>query len=287
MFSGQPLETLQRLDVAWILSHQVPGSGVELLDADRIKGILSRDDVALEVLWSIGSTNTYLMGMSAERFSGYKVCLAEQQQAGRGRRGRSWISPFGTNLYMSLARRFTRESTDLGGLSLAVGVQVVKALKAYGVAGVGLKWPNDVMMDQGKLAGILVEVGPPINHHTHTVIGIGLNTRLSKEDRLKIDQPPGTLEGMDLSRNELAGQVLNSVIIGLDRFAEKGFSAFYSEWDSYNLYRGKEVIVHLGDQWINGVDAGVDTSGNLLLNTVDGVRVCNAGEVSLRAGAGQ
>ena len=119
------------------------------------------------------------------------------------------------------------------------------------------------------------------------MIGIGLNTRLSQEDRLKIDQPPGTLEGMDLSRNELAGQVLNSVIVGLDRFAEKGFSAFYREWAIYNLYRGKEVIVHLGDQRINGVDAGVDTSGNLLLNTVDGVRVCNAGEVSLRAGADQ
>ncbi|MCY4530994.1 MAG: biotin--[acetyl-CoA-carboxylase] ligase [Gammaproteobacteria bacterium] len=281
------MKTLQWLDAAWILSHQVPESGVELLDADRIKGIVSRDDVTLEVLWSTGSTNTYLMGMSAERFSGYKVCLAEQQQAGRGRRGRRWISPFGSNLYMSLARRFTRESTNLGGLSLAVGIQVVKALKAYGVAGVGLKWPNDVMMDQGKLAGILVEVGPPINHHTHTVIGIGLNTHLSREDRLKIDQPPGTLEGMDLSRNELAGQVLNSVIFGLDRFAEKGFSDFYREWDSYNLYRGKEVTVHLGDQGINGVDAGVDTSGNLLLNTVDGVRVCNAGEVSLRAGAGR
>lgn len=272
--------------MACILSQLVSGSGVELLDADRIKGILSRDDVDLEVLWSTKSTNTYLMGMSAEHFSGYKVCLAEQQQAGRGRRGRSWISPFGTNLYMSLARRFARDSTDLGGLSLAVGVQVVKALKAFGVAGVGLKWPNDVMLDQGKLAGILVEVGPPINHHTHTVIGIGLNIHLSREDRLKIDQPPGSLEGMDLSRNELAGQVLNSVIIGLDRFAEKGFSAFYREWDIYNLYRGKEVIVHLGEQRINGVDAGVDTSGNLLLNTVDGVRVCNAGEVSLRAGAG-
>ena len=124
---------------------------------------------------------------------------------------------------MSLARRFTRESTDLGGLSLAVGVQVVKALKAYGVAGVGLKWPNDVMLDQGKLAGILVEVGPPINHHTHTVIGIGLNTRLSKEDRLKIDQPPGTLEGMDLSRNELAGQVLNSVYYRSGQIRGKGF----------------------------------------------------------------
>lgn len=257
---------------------------IELLDAGKLGEKLSGHQVDMEIHWAIDSTNTRLMAASSEAFSGYRVCLAEQQLAGRGRRGRTWVSPFGTNLYMSVSRKFPHNATDLGGLSLAVGIQVVRALRDNGVGDAGLKWPNDVLLGHGKLAGILVEIGAPVNHQVHTVVGIGINIQLGLDDQKKIDQPLSTLEGMGISRNDLAGAVLNSVISGMDRFADSGFAAFHKDWLQYNLYTHREVIVHLGDQRITGIDMGVDKSGNLLLKTSEGTRAFNAGEVSLRPG---
>lgn len=257
-------------------------SPIELLSEEKLLTTL-KWPVNLELFWSIDSTNSYLMN-STEPYTGYRVCLAEQQSAGRGRRGRTWVSPFGDNLYMSIARKFKRSAADLGGLSLAVGIQVVKALRQRGVKQVGLKWPNDIIMGQGKLAGILVEISPPTAHEFNVVVGIGVNTRFRGDDAKLIDQPFSTLEGMvDLSRNDLAGDLLNSVLEGLDTFASDGFGSFYREWDKFNLYADQVVFVHLGESIVSGKDAGIDHGGNFKLKTDDGVRLFNAGEVSLRA----
>jgi BirA family biotin operon repressor/biotin-[acetyl-CoA-carboxylase] ligase len=254
---------------------------IELLSEEKIRSTLKRP-VNLELFWSIDSTNSYLMN-STDPFMGYRVCLAEQQIAGRGRRGRTWVSPFGDNLYMSIARRFKRSTTDLGGLSLAVGMQVAKALRHCGVSQIGLKWPNDIILGQGKLAGILVEISPLVADEFNVVVGIGVNTRFRDEDAKLIDQPFSTLEGiMDLSRNDLAGNLINGVLEGLDSFARDGFASFYPEWDKFNLYAGKKVFVHLGDSIISGQDAGIDLGGNFKLKTEDGIRIFNAGEISLR-----
>ena len=255
---------------------------IELLLPEQIKSRITRD-LKLEVLWTVDSTNTYLMSKSKEQLSGYRVCLAEHQESGRGRRGRTWISPFGSNLYLSVARKFPKIGSDLSGLSLVVGMQVIKALKLNGVDDVGLKWPNDIILYQGKLAGILVEVGPPLEDNFYVVIGIGINTRLSKEDGLRIDQQHSTLEGLvDLSRNDLAGDIVENMIAGLERFVQYGFAPFAEEWNEYNLFSGKQVTVHLGDKTIQGIDAGIDESGNFQLQTDDGTRIFNAGEISLR-----
>jgi len=257
-------------------------SPIELLSEEKIRLILKRP-VNLELFWSIGSTNSHLMN-SNDPYTGYRICLAEQQIAGRGRRGRTWVSPFGDNLYMSIARRFKRSITDLGGLSLAVGMQVVKELRRCGAEHVGLKWPNDIIMGRGKLAGILVEIGAPVVNEFNVVVGIGVNTRFRDEDAKLIDQPFSTLEGMvDLSRNDLAGNLINSVLEGLDVFAKDGFDSFYPEWDMLNLYAGQPVVVHLGDSVISGQDAGIDRGGNFRLKTDDGIQIFNAGEISLRA----
>tara|TARA_B100000029_G_scaffold332972_1_gene325136 strand:+ start:149 stop:1057 length:909 start_codon:yes stop_codon:yes gene_type:complete len=255
---------------------------IELLLPEQIKSRVTRD-LKLEVLWNVDSTNTYLMNKANEHLSGYRVCLAEQQESGRGRRGRTWISPFGSNLYLSIARKFPKIGSGLGGLSLVVGMQVAKALKLNGVDDVGLKWPNDIILYQGKVAGILVEVGPTVDDNSYVVVGIGINTRLTQEDGLRIDQPHSTLEGIvDLSRNDLAGDIVENVTLGLERFAQCGFAPFVEEWSEYNLFSGKQVTVHLGDKIIEGIDAGIDESGNLRLQTDDGTRTFNSGEISLR-----
>lgn len=255
---------------------------IELLSVEKIRSTLKRS-VNLELFWSIGSTNSHLM-TSTDPFTGYRVCLAEQQIAGRGRRGRTWVSPFGDNLYMSIARRFKRSITDLGGLSLAMGMQVVKELRRCGVQQIGLKWPNDIILGQGKLAGILVEISAPVEDEFNVVVGVGVNTRFRGEDAKLIDQPFSTLEGIvDLSRNDLAGNLINAVIEGLEVFASDGFDSFYPKWDTFNLYAGRTVFVHLGDSIISGQDAGIDHGGNLRIKTDDGIRIFNAGEISLRA----
>ncbi len=260
---------------------------VELLDSKLIDRCLPGDgSVALEAFWSIDSTNTYLMSRAATAGpETYRVCLAEQQTAGRGRRGRQWISPFGTNLYMSIARHFRKESTDLGGLSLATGIQIVQSLRDSGVKEAGLKWPNDILLDGGKLAGILIEVSSPAPGDLYTVTGIGINLGLAPAAASQIDQPYSVLPVLGISRNELAGRLLSSVIAGMDRFAIEGFSPFRGLWPEFNLLQGMPVTVLLGDRRIQGDDAGIDAEGNLRLQSESGLQIFNAGEVSVRHGS--
>jgi|TARA_B100001964_G_scaffold236205_1_gene297585 BirA family biotin operon repressor/biotin-[acetyl-CoA-carboxylase] ligase len=255
---------------------------LELLDSNEImRRISSKPE--LEIHWSIDSTNSYLVGKKPGP-KAVTICLAEQQLAGRGRRGKSWVSPFGKNIYLSLGREFGRQITDLGGLSLVVGTQVLKTLHACGLAEAGLKWPNDIILKGGKLAGILVELGVPADDSVFAVIGVGVNLSMREADSQKIDQPFSTVEQYaSVSRNELAGRLSENLLQAMTIFEQEGFTAFHEEWNRCNLYRGRQVVIHRGEERIDGTDIGVDVNGNLLLETVDGVRVFNAGEVSLRA----
>jgi BirA family biotin operon repressor/biotin-[acetyl-CoA-carboxylase] ligase len=211
------------------------------------------------------------------------VCLAEQQEAGKGRRGKTWVSPFGKNIYLSVGTKFRRRTSELGGLSLVIGIQVIKTLRNLGLDNIGLKWPNDVLLLKGKLAGILVELKREHQGDVFVVIGIGVNFELEEKHSESIDQPWSELKPhITLSRNDVAGQLVNNMLMALEVFESLGFSAFRDEWNESNLYRGREVIVHLGEEQISGRDAGVDNNGNLLLETTEGMRVFAAGQVSLR-----
>ena len=275
--------TLMGLNVVRKGSELVLASPIELLDAAKIRKQVTHAPLDLQVLWTVDSTNSYLMRELISPFKGYFVCLAEHQEKGRGRRGRQWVSPFGRNLYISIARIFSRVERGLDGLSLAVGIQLAKTLKQKEVDNLGLKWPNDLLLDDAKLAGILVEIGPALGPNVCVIVGIGVNLELTRKDSLQIDQPHKDLSGvLDCSRNFLAGEIIQNVISGLNIFARSGFSAFAKEWDEYNVYRDKEVLVHMAGSVMPGVDSGVDEAGNLLLSTQTGVISINSGEVSLR-----
>jgi BirA family transcriptional regulator, biotin operon repressor / biotin---[acetyl-CoA-carboxylase] ligase len=266
---------------------------LELLDQAGIvaglQGAASNLLSELHLFWTVDSTNTYLLrfaGAHAEQPGGQifqgAVCLAECQLAGKGRRGKHWVSSFGKNIAVSIGWRFALPPAAIGGLSLVAGMQVVKTLRALGVADVGLKWPNDVLLGKGKVAGILVEVVPTTGA-TDVVMGIGINFSLSAADADGIDQAWSVLPASaGLSRNQLCQALLDSVLPALAEFAETGFGPFAAEWPAYNLYRDQLVQVALGGQIIQGIDQGIDESGQLLLRTADGIRAFNAGEVSLR-----
>jgi BirA family biotin operon repressor/biotin-[acetyl-CoA-carboxylase] ligase len=263
---------------------------VESLDASRIAAQLdppTRERLAaLAVHWRIDSTNTELQRRAAAA-TGIEVCLAETQSAGRGRRGREWQSPLGGNLYFSLLRRFDTGMAPLSGLSLVVGIAVVAALADCGVPGIGLKWPNDVLADGRKLAGILVELGGEFLGPCFAVIGIGINLRLPPAARARIDQPAidiaSLCDGQPPSRNTLAARLIARLVEALDRFEAQGFGAFAEAYARSDLLRGRSLRVLAAGEAHEGIGAGVDERGALIVRHGNSATHYDSAEVSVRA----
>jgi BirA family biotin operon repressor/biotin-[acetyl-CoA-carboxylase] ligase len=263
--------------------------GVELLSENLVYENLSsgvRELIStINISGVVTSTNELAMRQAVAGNKGY-VCVAEQQTAGRGRRGRHWVSPYGCNVYMSVVWEFAGGAAALEGLSLAVGVAVVDALAKVGVDGLQLKWPNDVLYNGKKLGGILLEMTGDAAGICQVVVGVGLNIAMSESTQNKIDQPWVGLSAimqLPVSRNVTLALLLNELIPLLNGFEVDGFGRYRSRWQQLDAFSGKEVMVKLGADDVQGLSRGVDVSGALLVETVDGVRSFNGGEVSLRA----
>lgn len=239
---------------------------------------------ALELHWEIDSTSSEIQRRQAS-LADLSMVLAETQTAGRGRRGRRWLSPPGLNVYLSCLKRFDAGFAALSGLSLAVGVIVMRTLVALGIEGAGLKWPNDVLSAGGKLAGILVELGGEYQGPCAAIIGVGLNVRLTDALHEQAGQPVNdltTLAGSAPDRNRVAAALITAMAEGLDQFEREGFAAFVDEYARYDLLRGELLRVQGATSVLEGVGAGVDARGALLLNTGDGVQRINSADVSVR-----
>ena len=263
---------------------------LELLDRDRILAGLT--DTArvwlsrLEVHPVLDSTNDYLLTKVGEDWPSGAVCLTEQQQAGRGRLGRSWQSPFAASLAGSLLWRFQLPAAALSGLSLATGIAVARALRNFGAAEVGLKWPNDVWWRERKLGGILLESASGPGAFA-VVAGVGLNVALPAPMAAVIDQPWGDLReilGVErLSRNRLAALLVSELIETFVRFQQGGFADLAAEWAEFDRVAGRQVRLTLPNTALTGIARGVDATGALMLETADGrLQPCVGGEISLR-----
>ncbi|HSJ49279.1 MAG TPA: biotin--[acetyl-CoA-carboxylase] ligase, partial [Gammaproteobacteria bacterium] len=165
------------------------------------------------------------------------VCLAERQTRGKGRRGRNWVSPYGTNLYLSLSWRFESGLSALAGLSLVVGISLIRALQQLGVEGAGLKWPNDIYLQGAKLAGVLIEVSGESAGPCSAVIGIGVNVAMPEQQGRHIDQRWTDLRahGIPVARNQLAAALLEQLLPALAEFARHGMQPFQEEWQRPDL----------------------------------------------------
>ena len=262
---------------------------LELLDREVILDCLDERHRAClgdcHVMGIVSSTNELAMQASGQARRKPRIWFAESQTGGRGRRGRSWHSPYGRNLYFSLLYRFDAPMHQLAGLSIAAGVELVTLLSTLGLQGHGLKWPNDLLWQGRKLAGILVEVSGESEGPAHAVIGIGLNIDLG-EIPAWLDQPVSCLKeaGLDVSRNRVAGQLAAGMLDMCARFAEQGLQPFVDRWDGYDLYRGKRVRLSGPGLQHDGIGAGLSPDGGVVL-TIDGKRrVFHGGELSLRTG---
>jgi BirA family biotin operon repressor/biotin-[acetyl-CoA-carboxylase] ligase len=233
----------------------------------------------LHIFDTISSTNSYLLQLIPAIFTESHVCLADEQTAGRGRLGRRWYSPSGANLYCSLSWPTQATQQLRPALSLAVAVIVVKAIeRCIGPNKITLKWPNDILFDGRKLAGILIE-----QNQNASVIGIGLNIAFPPDqvtdawiDLQEIAQTP-------ISRNQLAGVLINELLIHLPIFMSEGFSYFIQAWREYDGFTATNISIVTPTETYLGIMQGINELGQLILKEATGeLRYFDTGEVSMR-----
>lgn len=271
-----------------------PGRGytlrnpLELLDADAINAAIPVDLRAgvatLEIAWSLDSTNSELLRRETPS-QGAAVLLAERQIGGRGRRGRSWVSPLAAHLYLSVARQFSGGLSRLGGLSLVAGVAVAEALHAAGYDGVQLKWPNDLLVSGRKLGGLLVEGGGEHAGPVRAVIGLGLNVRMPVDAAATLDQPWIDLAALNAaapSRNAVTANLLGHLLPALEQFDDEGLFPFLARYARFDALAGREVVVHGAGTPASGTALGIAADGALRVRVDGEERSFHAGEVSVR-----
>lgn len=271
--------------------HTVRGRGyrlespLQLLDAAWIEANAASSPWPVTVLPSVDSTNAEALRRIDVTQSLPFVVLAERQTSGRGRRGRSWASPFGENLYYSLVLRVEGGMRQLEGLSLAVGLALLQVIREVGVIEAGLKWPNDVLVGERKLAGVLLELSGDPADVCHVVIGIGLNVNMLSAGPAAIGQPWTSVRaelGRVINRNELVVGLNRHLSRYLDIQLRHGFSALQGEWQDCHLWQGRTVMLTAGSEPVTGIVLGVDHSGAVLL-LVDGQEQSfSGGELSMR-----
>ena len=264
------------------------GAGIELLDKALIEKDLERAvrrKVQLHTCFSTGSTNDLVKEFTEGAAGSMAFCLAEHQTSGRGRRGRSWVSPFGSTISMSMSWRVGEGTASLEGLSLAVGLAVLKALEASGARGIELKWPNDLLWQGRKLSGILLEVHGDPTGECNVIIGIGINIKLTDEQLVDIGQPAVDLHrvcGKAVSRNAVVSHLINTLSHVLDGFGHGGFALFREQWSDHDAFKGQQVSIEAAGRKETGQNLGVNDQGGLVIETESGIKVFNGGEVSLR-----
>lgn len=235
------------------------------------------------VIESADSTNAEAFRYLAKGALPPFYIVAEQQTAGRGRRGRQWASPFGENIYYSLLLRVEGGAAQIEGLSLVVGLAVLRAIQELGVVGGGLKWPNDILVSEKKIAGILLELSGDPADVCHVVIGVGINVNMRNQDG--IDQPWTSIRlegGKVIDRSAL----INSLNGHLSRYLQahwlEGFQVLRQEWEAEHLWQGKQVRLSAGSQSVEGVVLGVNSQGALRLLVSGNEHQYSGGELSLR-----
>ncbi|MBI4807732.1 MAG: biotin--[acetyl-CoA-carboxylase] ligase [Nitrosomonadales bacterium] len=262
---------------------------LQWLDAGLVRSELGAagDGLHIEILDQAPSSNALLLQRCSQGAPSGTVLAVEWQTAGRGRLGRTWHSGLGDTLTFSLLWRFGGGLATLSGLSLAAGVAMMRALQELGIAGAGLKWPNDILLNDGKLAGILIEAQGDMLGPSAVVIGIGLNLTVPEALRERIEQPVSDLASLDMpqaERNRVLAVSLKHLAVVLRGFGHGGFAPLREEWEQRHVFQGRTVKMLMPDgSHVVGAVLGVTDDGVLRLLTGQGEQLFNAGEVSLRS----
>lgn len=291
-------KAIQEAETLGIEVFSVRGRGyklpqaVTLLDATTVTQAIGeqRHLFDVQIHPQLDSTNTYLMQQAANGAAQATCVVAELQTKGRGRRGRTWQAGLGASLTFSLLWRFQCGAAGLSGLSLTVGVALIRALRELGLTQAQLKWPNDVLVNQDqqyyKLAGILIELQGDMEGPSAAIIGIGINLNLPEQLRQQIDQPVTDVQtalGKPINSSELLGKILKHLGSVLSAFEENGFEPLREEWTQAHAYHQQAVRMLMADgRELPGIVNGVAPDGVLLVQTQQGEQRFSSGEISLR-----
>jgi BirA family biotin operon repressor/biotin-[acetyl-CoA-carboxylase] ligase len=287
-------DALQRVPELGLDLFSVRGKGYRLSTPiefiDPVEALRAAGDdgrgLRLEVVDEIDSTSTRLVELAAQGAASGTCLVAEWQSAGRGRRGRSWVASLGGSLTFSMLWRFERGAGQLGGLSLAAGAAVARGLEDCGVARVQVKWPNDVVVDFRKLAGVLVETAGEIQGPSAAVIGVGVNYQLNERVLDLIDQPVVDVAQCAPSlpsRSTLLGRILGRLAVAFAEFDARGFTASREAWRALHAYQGRAVRVHPPNQApFDAQVLDVAADGALVVSTASGPMNLASAEISMR-----
>lgn len=292
---------LQALDELGLELEALPGRGyqlstpIDLLDVARIRSALDEAGRArlqhLQLEAITDSTSDLLNRQPAPAVGRMHVALAEFQRGGRGRRGRTWLSPFGSGLCLSVGWMMEPGPGGFAGLSLALGVAAQQVIAAQGAEGVGLKWPNDLVVGHAKLGGLLLDMEGEADGPMKLVAGIGVNVRSDARLRIAVDQgdamPPIALDEccpVPVSRNHLAAGLIGAFADALATFEVHGFQAFADAWRRVDALHGKPVCVHVGENEWHGEARGIGPDGALLVARGGRLETVMSGDVSVRSG---
>jgi BirA family biotin operon repressor/biotin-[acetyl-CoA-carboxylase] ligase len=268
-------------------------SGSDALDSRQIASLLPetvRSHVrSVDAAWTVDSTNSALLARPNPPLGSCEVMLAEYQTAGRGRRGRAWLAPPGGSICLSLCWVFREVPQDLGALGLIIGVCALRALRESGLEEARLKWPNDLVVEDKKLGGILIDLRAESAGPACVVIGIGLNVALGANLLEAIGETG--VSAIDLvtaglerpSRNALAAGLITQIVRGLLAFEKEGLRPFAEEWRGADALRGRQIDVHTLEGVARGLARGIDLHGALVVETPQGVRRFISGDVTVRA----
>jgi BirA family biotin operon repressor/biotin-[acetyl-CoA-carboxylase] ligase len=282
---GTPFEAVRNR--GYRLTH-----AAEPLEPDAIRGALegaARGAVTtIDVVWTLESTNSALLERANPAPGACEVLLAEYQSAGRGRRGRTWLAPPGGSICLSFSWTFRDVPRDLAGLGLAIGVCARRALTGLGGTDVALKWPNDLLVHDGKLGGVLIELRAEAQGPACVVVGIGLNVALGRAALRRIAAAGAVAADLadaglaSVPRNRVVAALVSSCIAGLRRFEREALKPFIADWGAADALHGKPVDVSGPRGVVTGLASGVDVHGALLLETPNGVLRFISGDVSVR-----
>ncbi len=265
---------------------------VELLNSASILAAFGEHATArmpqIEILFEVGSTNSWLLSSEPPPRGSMKVCLAELQTTGRGRQGRPWLAPFGGSIALSVSWNFGNFVRPLPCLSLSIGVAVARALRRVGAHGIALKWPNDIWFADRKIGGVLIELKTEPGGAVYVVIGVGINLWLDEAMRQAIEASGVSVASVADAcrtpplRNNVVGILLDEIFGVLEQFEREGFASLRLDWEALDALRGRTAQVLVGERIIEGMAMGIDAEGALLLEINGCCQKFLSGEVSLR-----
>jgi BirA family biotin operon repressor/biotin-[acetyl-CoA-carboxylase] ligase len=282
---------IKKLEAYQIEINSIKGKGyalndhLSLLDESYIAKSFTGLNARLEIFETIESTNDHLKKLGRIEPPAH-ICIAEHQTKARGRNLRNWHSPFGQNLYFSYAYPLDKDLSELAGLSIVIGLAIISVLnQLVSPHKLELKWPNDIICEGKKIAGILIDVIAESNSRVHVIVGVGLNVNMQHDEVNTITQEWNSLRnitGRYFDRSELFVPVVSGIVSYINKFANVGFPAFIEEFQHYNSLMGKQIKVLSGNNEIQGKAIGIDNLGHLLIEQENGhVKLCSSGDTSV------